>query len=116
MQCRPQVDDVALLIAAAVKALKDILVEMDAEGPASAVAAVQRAGTAPLRSAALESRRQTELIEHPADRELAFEMGEVEVGALADRFRFGYPVGTGRGDRCPSRLCRPLVARGLVCL
>ena len=54
----PQVDHVALLPAAGVEAVEHVLVEVHAERRAAAVAAMDRAGAAPLRSAAPQFGRQ----------------------------------------------------------
>src|SRR5215471_12539631 len=45
----PQIDDVAFLAAVGVEAVENVLFQVDAEGSATAVAAVDRAGTAALR-------------------------------------------------------------------
>jgi hypothetical protein len=64
VQRRPQVDDVALGAAAGVEALEDVGVQVDAQGAAATVAAVDGTGTAALRSAtARQSRRQTQVLE-----------------------------------------------------
>ena len=73
-----------------VEALEDVVLQVDAEGAAAAVAAMDRTGAAPLRAAAAQPRRQAELIEHPRQRQLLLEVGEVDGGALADRAGFGY--------------------------
>jgi len=92
----PEVDDVPLLSALFVEALEDVGLEVDAEGPAPGVAAMQRTGTASLRTAATQPRRQTQLVEYPRQRQLPLEVGEIDRGALAGRLGFGYRVGAGR--------------------
>src|SRR5262249_20871013 len=96
VQGGPQVDDVALLLAARIEAVEDVLVEVDAEGAAAAVAAVGRARAAPLGTGALEA--QAELIDYPGDWQLAFEMGKVDRAAGAGQPLCGTGNGTGRGD------------------
>jgi hypothetical protein len=64
--------------------------------PRGLPAAVQRAGPAALRSAAAQAPRQPQVFEHPGQRQLLLEVGEVDAGALADRPRSGEGVG-GRG-------------------
>ena len=66
----PQVNHVALLAALRVEALKHVVVEVDAEGAAAAIAAMDRTGAAPLRTAAPQARRQTQMIEDPRQRQL----------------------------------------------
>src|SRR5262245_28474977 len=58
--------------------------------------------------------RQAQLIEDPGDGQLVFEMGKVEIGAVADGHGFDDAVGTGRGDHWWSRRNVRRVARGLV--
>ena len=70
-----------------VEAVEDVLVEVHAEGAAAGVAAVHRTGAAPLRTAAAQPRRQAQVIEHPRQRQLPLEVGEVDGSALADRPR-----------------------------
>src|ERR1022692_3127740 len=52
VQRRPEIDDVALRPVLLGEAVEDVGVELDAEGAASAVAAVDRTGAAPLRTVA----------------------------------------------------------------
>ena len=49
----PQVDHIAFLAAAGVKAVKDVLFQVHAEGAATTIAAVDRAGPAALGAAAM---------------------------------------------------------------
>ena len=99
---------------AASKHWKTFVVEVHGEGPAAAVAPVERAGAAPLRAVAVQPGRQTHLVEHAGHRQLTFDVGKIEGDALADGGRIRYAVGTGRGDHLPRRLCVRPVARGLV--
>jgi hypothetical protein len=127
--------DRAPLLAAACGAvsttgLEDLLVEMNAEGPATCVAAVKRARAAALRTGAAQTRRETQVIEHARHRQLPLQMRKVDVrvlaglsaGLLARDVGIGYAGGAGRGDRCPHRLGRfvrlrrTLAARGLLFL
>ena len=89
LDARPQVDDVALLTALLVEALEDVVVQVHAERPAAGVAAMKGTGAAALRVAAAQTRGQTELLEDARQRQLLFEMGEVEVGTLANLVGFG---------------------------
>src|SRR5439155_9101174 len=98
VQRRPQVDDVPLLAAARVEAAEHVVVQVDAEGAAAAVAAMDRAGAAALRAAATQARRQPQVLQHPAHRQLGLEVAEVEEGCLADRCVGRYRGGTGCGD------------------
>ena len=52
VQGSPEVDDVALLGAGGIEALEDVLAQVDAEGAAACVAAVDGTGPAPLQAAA----------------------------------------------------------------
>src|SRR5262249_39543944 len=97
-----------------VEALEDVSVEVHAEGAAAGVAAMQRTRAAPLGTAAAQLARQAQLIEDAGDGQLVFQMGKVEIGALADGHRFAYAVGTGLGDYWLSRRNVRRVARGLV--
>ena len=103
------------MAAAGVEALKDVLIEVDAEAPASAVAAVQRAGAFALRAAAAQAAEQAELVEGLGHRQLPFQMSEVDKEGLASGRHFGYRGRTGCGDLSPNRLCRISEARGLLC-
>src|SRR5262249_61573951 len=107
----PEVDDVPLLAALFVEALEDVGLEVDAEGPAPGVAAMQRTGTASLRTAATQPRRQTQLVEYPRQRQLPLEVGEIDRGALAGRLGFATRAGEAPGatDRArgPSRVWPP---------
>ena len=78
------------------------------------VAAMQRTRAAPLGTSAAQLPRQAQLIEDAGDGQLVFQMGKVEIGALADGHRFAYVVGTGRGDHWLRRRNVRRVARGLV--
>jgi len=53
-----QVDHVTLFLAARLEATKCVLVEIDAEGWTAAIGALDRAGSAPLRSGVAQARRQ----------------------------------------------------------
>src|SRR5262249_57542620 len=66
-----------------VVAAEGVVVEVDAEGLAAAVAAMDGARAAPLRPAAAQA--QAELVEDAGDRQLLFEMGEVDITAGAGR-------------------------------
>src|SRR5205823_11005081 len=114
VDCGPQVDDVPLPAALLVETGQDILVQVDAEGPAAGITSMQRTGAAPLRTAAAQPVRQAQRIEHPGPRQLLFHMGKVEISILADPASAGYAGGTGRGDHLPSRLRVRPVARGLA--
>ena len=61
VQRRPQVDDAAL----GVEAVEDVVIEVNAEGAAATVAAMERTGTAALRSAA--ARQPGPLSQHEAE-------------------------------------------------
>ena len=78
----PQVDDVALLGTARQEALEDVLVEVDAEGlaPLAAVGvlAVQRTWALALTAAATQSVQKLQMFEHAPQRQLGFDMVEVE--------------------------------------
>ena len=52
LDASPQVDDVAFLAAVAIEAVEDVLLQVDTEGTAAAVASVDGAGAAALRAAA----------------------------------------------------------------
>lgn len=114
MQRRPQVEDVALLSALLGEALEDVGFQVDAEGAAAAVAAMQRTRTAALWTLATQTRQQTQLIEYLAQRQLRLDVGKIHKDALANFRCLGYPVVTGRGDHLLRRRCFRLVARGLA--
>ena len=76
MNRRPQVDDIPLLATLFREALEDVAVEVDTEGSAAGIAAMQRAGAAPLRTRAAQPCRQSQLVEDARQRELLFDMGE----------------------------------------
>src|SRR5260370_51395 len=84
VQRRPQVDHVAVLAASPVEARPDVLLEVHAERAAAAVALVDRTGAAPLRSAAAHPLRQPQMRQHPFQRQLPLDVGEVDVRPLAD--------------------------------
>src|SRR5262245_7073780 len=54
VQGRPQVDHVTLLTAPRLEATEHVVRKVDAEGPAAAIAPVDRAGAPPLRTAAAQ--------------------------------------------------------------
>ena len=68
MDTGPQVNHVALGAAGLVEAVEDALLQVDAEGSATGVAAVDGTSAALLWAPAAQPRRQTELIEHPRQR------------------------------------------------
>src|SRR6516165_664893 len=112
VQRRPQVDHVPLALTLGVKALVLVQVQVHAEGAAAAIAAMNRAGTAPLRAAPPQTLRQAEVIEQPGYRQLRLQVREVEPYPL-DRFGgVRYSDSAGRGDLWPCRHVR-LEARGL---
>src|SRR5262245_1685742 len=116
MQRGPQVDDVALLATAGVEAVEGVAVQVDAEGAAASIAAVDRAGTALLRAGAAPTRGQSKVIEHACDGKLPCQVREVnpDAGAIDDRRRGGYSSGAGRGDLWPNGLMLFSEARGLL--
>lgn len=75
----PQVDHVAVPSTAGIKAPEDIGVEVDAEGAAPAIATMDGAGTAVLRTAAAQARRQTKMVHHPRQRH---RRGDMPAGSL----------------------------------
>src|SRR5262245_25286034 len=82
MQCGPQVDDVALALAVGIEALELAQRQVDAEGSAPAIATMDRAGAASLRTAAFQPRGQAEMIEQARHRQLRLEVGEIDEGVL----------------------------------
>ena len=79
VQRGPQVDDVALSPALRLEALENVGVQVHAEGAAATVGAMDWAGTAPLRSAAArQPGRQAEMVEDARQRQLLFQVREVD--------------------------------------
>ena len=76
---RPQINHVSLLSAFLVKALKDILVQVDAEGPAPSVTTMQRTGAPLLGTPPPQPGQQAQLVEQTGYRKLFFKMAEVNV-------------------------------------
>ena len=68
MYTGPQVDHVPLPAAAGLEALEDVLTQVDAEGAAPRVAAVEGTGPAPLQAAAAQPCAQTQVVEHALQR------------------------------------------------
>jgi hypothetical protein len=68
MYTGPQVDRVPLPAATGLEALEDVLTQVNAEGAAPRVAAVQGAGPAPLQAAAAQPCAQTQVVEHALQR------------------------------------------------
>ena len=60
------------------KQWKTLVVQVDAEGAAAAVAAMDRAGATALRAAAAQPRGQAQMLEDARQRQLLFEVREVE--------------------------------------
>src|SRR5262245_51784228 len=114
VQRRPQVDHVALLATPRVEAGEHVVLEVDAEGATATITAVNRAGTAALRTAAAQSLRQPQVRQQTLHRQLCLDVGEVDGRPLADRPRLCYLVGTGRADHFFRRHTARLVARGLL--
>jgi hypothetical protein len=79
VQGGPQVDDVAFLGAGRALALEDVVGQLDAEGSAAAVGAVDRTGAAPLRAVAAQACGQAEMFEQASDGELLLDVDEVDV-------------------------------------
>src|SRR5207244_9192717 len=112
---RPQIDDVPLLAAPRSEAVEYVVVQIDAEGATAAVAAMDRARPAALRSAAAQAGPQPQVLQDPGHRQLALQMGKVDAGSLANLLRGRYSGDTGCGDHFSRRLRRRLVARSLAC-
>src|SRR6202042_3059310 len=89
-------------------------VKVDTERAAAAIGAMDRTGTATLRSTAAQARRQPQVLQHLSDRQLLLHMSEVDEGPLPDGIFGWYSGGTDCGDHFPRRLCLGLVARSLV--
>ena len=70
MQLGPQVDDIAVLAARLVEAVEDVVIQVDAEGAAAGIAAVERAGTAALRAGPPQPGRQAQVLQYPGQRQL----------------------------------------------
>src|SRR5262245_52740638 len=64
----PQVDDIAFRLAGRLKALIHVVGQMHAEGPPSAVAAMDRTRPAPLGAATAEVGQQTQVVEDAPQR------------------------------------------------
>jgi hypothetical protein len=87
VQCGPRVDYVALRTARLIEALEHILIEIDTEGAATSVGAVDRTGTSPLWAGA--ALRDAEMLQYPCDRQLPLQVLEVNESAVVDGIAVG---------------------------
>ena len=91
-----------MALTAGVMTVEDVAFEVDAEGSAAAVAAMDRTGAAALRPGPLQPGRQAQVIEDARHGQLRLEVGEVEpdAGPLTPSFgrAGGGQIDAGHGD------------------
>jgi hypothetical protein len=73
---------VPLFLAGRVEALEDVGVEVDAEGVATSVGAMDRTGAALLRARSAQARRQAEMLEDARDGQLTLDVSGLVGGGL----------------------------------
>ena len=84
MQCCPEVDDVAVSLAGCLVTTEDILVQVDAEGSGATVGTMDRTRSPSLGTRTTQPLRQAQVVQDTRQRQLFFQVGEVQVGIVAD--------------------------------
>ena len=86
IQSGPQVDHVSLFLTSRFEAMEDVLCQVDAEGAASAIGAVDRTGAAFLGAGAAQLRRKAEMFEDTLEGTLFLQVDKID----GDFCRHGY--------------------------
>ena len=105
--------NVSLLATVFVETVEHVFIQVHAERAAPTIGPMNRAGTPTLRPTSTQTRRESQVIQHPTQRQLTLHVHEVDERSLVSGALGCYSGSEATATTFPRRLTRRLVARSL---